>query len=231
MDGCCGCNRSYEKIKSKIKSTQIGGKGTMRRRKKNVKFKSKIDKKEKELKKIIEEINTKILRLDLHNYKILRDFLDGLILDYIKDLKRTDINKSSGLRYADINKQGSSFIYKNLFYPIDDEKILLKTDSYKFIINSFSNEGKNLFFKFVNSINSILVKKEYKIDLDSSKYNQKEFNLSLNYFSLDHTKKIHFKDIREKYKQYIENEERDKETTNIHFKLLRNQYDEYLKSY
>ena len=100
----------------------------------------------------------------------------------------------------------------------------------KFIIKSFSNEGKNLFIKFINSINSILVKKEYKIDLDSSKYNEKEFNLSLNYFSLDHTKKTHFKEIRAQYKKYIENKERDKETTNIHFKLLRNQYDEYLKS-
>ena len=99
-----------------------------------------------------------------------------------------------------------------------------KTLSKRVKVLNLLNKGESVTWKTLRN------KFEDYYAVTDDKYNEKEFNLSLNYFSLDHTKKTHFKEIRAQYKKYIENKERDKETTNIHFKLLRNQYDEYLKS-
>jgi len=216
-------------------SNQIGGKGTLRRKgiKRNYSLvgkKKKIDNLHNNINNSINEINKKILKLNNDNYIKFRDFIDELIIDYLKDLKREDINKSSGLKYSEINKLGSSFIYKNFFYPVDNIKILLKSDLYNFINNSFKESGKNLFLKFIQSIDNILIKKEYDINLDNEKYNKKEFDMGLNYFNLDTKKKIHFKDIRKKYIEFLDIKN-DYENTTIYYTLLRNQYSEYIKNF
>ena len=108
--------------------------------------------------------------------------------------------------------------------------MLIKNDVYNFVTKTFHINGRNLFSKFINSINGMMVDKTHKMNLNSSKYIEKEFNLALNYFGIDNSEKIHFKQIKEKYAIYIDNGELNKETTEVHYKILQNQYDDYLKS-
>ena len=61
--------KGYNKLTiGKIK--QIGGKGSVRKKKAVKRRKPQINKEEQQLKKIIDDINTKVLKLDLHNYKM-----------------------------------------------------------------------------------------------------------------------------------------------------------------
>ena len=138
-------------------NTRIGGKGSQRRKIKKSRKKINLEK-QSSLNKKINEINKKILLLDKVNYIKLRDFIDGLIKDYMEDLTRNDINNSNNFNYKNIKKYGSGFIYKHFFYPVNDEKILLKTDIYNFLNVNFKKNGKDLFMKFIDSIDKILIK-------------------------------------------------------------------------
>ena len=229
-------DKSNSILKNKITS-RIGGKGTQRRKKKYTR--KKISDKSKDiLKNRINEINKKILSLNKENYLKLRDFIDGLINDYMNDLQRSDINNNYNFNYSNIKNYGSGFIYKNFFYPINDEKILLKTDIYSFLKQNFKKSGKELFQKFIDSIDQILVKKEYDINLENEKYDEELFNRALNFFGLNTDKKIHFKEIRLKYREYVDstitdeqgNELHDKDICHKYFGILSKQYNDYLKS-
>ena len=215
----------------KKKTEQLGGKGTFRRKIKRIKGKT-IDPK-KNLKdyidNLVKQLNIKILNLNNNQYSKFRDFVDEMLEDYLVDLKRDYIDKSNGLKYSDINIEGKAFFYKNIFYPVDETKILVKSDVYNYINNNFKEQGKNLMFTLLDSIDKILVKKEYNVDLESDIYKEDEFNRALEYFDIDKDDKVHFKQIREKYKDFIE-QDASKENTEMYYKLLRNQYENYLSS-
>ena len=216
------------------KTTQIGGTGSMRRRVKKRSKMNKIDNDERNLKKKIDKINQKILKLNIMNYNKLRDFIDELIKDYMKDLKREDIDKKNGLKYRDINEMGSAFIYKNFFYAVDEIKMLFRSDIYKFMANNFKISGKRLFLNFINSIDKILVNKEYSVNLDDEKYDPMIFTKALNFFKISDENKVHFKDIREQYEIQINRtdiNQEEKDNINKYYLILRNQYKEYLKSF
>ena len=215
--------------KKLIPCKQIGGKGTFRRKVIRRNSKKKVSSLELKTIEFVNNINKKILSLNPSNYIKFRNFMDELIKDYMDDLKRDDIDKSksSSLRYADINTEGIAFIYKNFFYPVNDTKILIKSNVYNFINKNFKVSGKNLFFKFLESVDNILVQKEYNINLDSEKYNKEEFNRALVFFGMDVSKKVHFREIREKYNEIICKPNYD-ENTNFYFRLLRNQYENYI---
>ena len=172
------------------------------------------------------DINEKILKISDIDYIKFIDFIDELSTDYINDLKRIDINKSGGLRYSQINCLGKNFIYENFFIKLEN-KMVLKPDIINFINNNFKDSGKKLFNKFIESINNILIRKEYNINLDSEKYNKEEFNRALVFFGMDVSKKVHFREIREKYNEIICKPNYD-ENTNFYFRLLRNQYENYI---
>jgi hypothetical protein len=229
-------DKSKHILKNKLTS-RIGGKGSQRRKKKNIR--KKISDKHKEiLKSKINDINKKILSLNKVNYLKLREFIDGLINDYINDLQRADVNNNDNFNYSNIKKYGSGFIYKNFFYPINDEKILLKTDIYLFLKQNFRKSGQDLFQKFIDSIDQILIKKEYDINLENEKYDEELFNRALNFFGLNTEKKIHFKDIRTKYREFVDstvtdeqgNDLYDKDCCHKYFSILSKQYNDYLKS-
>merc|ERR1712146_746869 len=119
----------------KTQSLQIGGKGTRRiaqRRRKAQTHSGKNKTLEKNLANQISEINKKLIALDDNNYDKFQIFLDEILKDYLNDIKRAFVNKSNGLRYSDINKQGTAFLYKNLFYPINETKIILKSEGHLF---------------------------------------------------------------------------------------------------
>jgi len=216
-------------------SSQIGGKGSVRikQRRKKPNSKKKLNEVQKGLKIQIEDINKKLLKLDDENYSKFQLFLDEILKEYHNDLKRIHINKSNGLKYSEINKMGSPFFYKNLLYPLNETKILIKTDCHEFIIKNFKAAGINLFIKFLDTISGIIKKREYDIHPESEIYNEEAFTKALNYFKISREEKVHFKDIREQYEIKISNNElsqEDKDIANAYYILLRNQYREYLKS-
>lgn len=213
----------------KKSNTQIGGKGSIR-----INQKTKIKKLDKEYvkyKQNIDVINKKLLSLNKQYYIKFQSVLNSLVLESFKNLKREDINKSNGLRYSNINKQGIEYIYENFFYKINDFKILLKSDIYSYIKNNFKNSGKKIFYKLVEDIDNMLVQKEYNVDIESKKYNYEQFERALEYFDLNTNNKVHFKKIKEKYTEYLDNIEYNNQNTNMYFTIIKNQYNEYLKNY
>lgn len=230
-------SESKLKILKLSSNRQIGGKGTQRRKIKRSRKKITLEK-QNSLNKKINEINKKILQLDKDNYIKLREFLNELIDDYMNDLQRNDINNNNTFNYKSIKSYGSGFIYKNFFYPVSNERILLKTDIYSFLNTNFKKNGKELFMKFIDSIDKILVKKEYDILLENEKYDEDRFIEALNFFEIDHTNKVHFREIRKKYREIMDSNLQDKEgnevfnknKANKYFGILSKQYDDYLKS-
>jgi hypothetical protein len=211
-------------------TSQIGGKGSMRIKSKKKKLN--INKQSINYKTYIDTINKKLLSLNKQNYITFEIIFKNLVEECFRKIKRIDINKSNGLKYSDINKQGLEYIYEIFFYKVNDYKLLLKSDIYNYIEQNFKNSGKKIIFELVESIDSILVKKEYSIDIESNKYNCEEFKRGLEYFELDASDKIHFKKIKDKYTEYIKNSDiHDINNTNMYFTLLKNQYNDYLKSY
>ena len=218
-------------------ASRIGGKGSQRRKKKNIRKKIN-DKKSDQLKASINSVNKKILSLNNQNYLKLRDFIDGLINDYINDLQRSDVHNTDHFSYSNIQKYGPGFIYKNFFYPINNEKILLKTDIYPFLQKNFKKSGQELFLKLIDSIDQILIKKEYDINLENEKYDEELFNRALNFFNIKSDEKVHFKDIRTKYREYVDSDVKDeqgndfydKDRCHKYFGILSKQYNDYLKS-
>ena len=185
------------------------------------------------LKDQIEDINKKLLKLDDENYSKFQLFLDEILKEYHNDLKRAHVNKSNGLKYSEINKLGTSFFYQNILYPLNETKILIKTDSHEFIIKNFKPAGINLFIKFLDTVSGIIKKKEYDIKAESEIYDPEGFQKALNYFKISDEQKVHFKDIREQYELKISDENlssEDKDIANAYYILLRNQYRDYLKS-
>lgn len=208
-----------------LKGVQIGGKGSVRKVEKR---RSKREEKKRiELKKKISSINKKILGLNEKRNKDFLEWLDKEIEIYLEDLKRIDINKSMGLRYSEINKEGKKYIYEQFFNDTEKRR-LLKSDIYEYINKNFKDRGKYLFENLINSIDNKLIIKEYELNLDNRKYIKEEFDRGLDFFELDKDMKIHFKEIREKYNIYLTNNIYEKEKINMYYILLRNQYDNYL---
>jgi len=213
------------------KLIQVTKKGNMRiknSKKKNISTKTK---QEINYKQYIDSINKKLLTLNKTNYSVFENVLTGIITQCFKDLKREYINKKYGLKYSDMNKLGLDYIYTYFFYKLDNVKLLLKSNIYEYIMKNFKNNGRKVLFDFIDSIDKLLVKKEYKIDLESSKYNFEEFSRALEYFDLEMSSKVHFKTIKEKYIEYLDVPDYNKDNTNMYFTLIKNQYNEYLKNY
>ena len=215
-------------------ASQIGGKGSMRiKNRKRKSNNSRLNDLQRGLKDQIEDINKKLLKLDDENYSKFQLFLDEILKEYHNDLKRAHVNKSNGLKYSEINKLGTSFFYQNILYPLNETKILIKTDSHEFIIKNFKPAGINLFIKFLDTVSGIIKKKEYDIKAESEIYDPEGFQKALNYFKISDEQKVHFKDIREQYELKISDENlssEDKDIANAYYILLRNQYRDYLKS-
>ena len=159
------------------KGNRIGGKGTARlKNHRSRKVKRTQDPKSNEAvsERVIRAMNQKILALDLGNYLKFRNFLEGVIMEFIKEIKRPDINKKSSLRYTELNSNeeggGTEFIFKTFFYPAGETKILMKTNSYELAATYFKHAGVNKFINLLNIIDKILVKKEHKIDLSNEQY-------------------------------------------------------------
>ena len=72
--------------------------------------------------------------------------------------------------------------------------------------------------KFIESIDKIMVKREYEIDLENEKYFKMNL-IVLDFFNISTENKVHFKTI-EKYNEYKDNKLTDSEKE-IYIKIIK----------
>ena len=217
--------------------TQLGGKGTIRQKKKNTN-RRKSDQLKFQLEKTITEINNKLPRLSTENKKQLTNIINKDLKNLITKIQKKDLQK---IKIQELKILGESFFHKLFFYIENNIIILLRNDIYSKINEYFINQSKELCFKFIFILNDLLVitkqedtkeqdeklKKEQEEKLKKDKqYDPDLFNQSLNYFNLSHDTKQHFKNILDKYNESEKNQESE-----FHFNRLKLQYENYLLSY
>lgn len=206
-----------------MKSTQIGGKGTRRIKKKNKKYSSNlIDIYSKKIRTLNEKLIT-FSKDDMSNFTYL---CKELLTTFSKQVTRSDISNRKTIKKADLTVE---YWINTFFTKTDTEIIRLNESVCAFISNNFKERMKKECFNVINSISKIITNKDFIIDVNSSKYDPVIFNSALKYFKLSNEFKVNFTDIREQYELKIEQGFKQEADTN--FKILRNQYDDYLKSF
>ena len=211
-----------------MKNIQIGGKGTIRHKKK--KFIRNEDKLKFEIKNIITNINLKISYLGNEKKKELTEILDKDIEKLIIMIKKEETNKKN---FLEIKNQKKNYFYKHFFYIENNIIILLKDNIFEFIIDNFQGNSRKLCFDFLKIIDNLLQSSKKKIevdDIDKEKiekdipYTKELFTESLLHFDIYQDKKIHFTEIKKKY-DYIKQKSI---SDDIHFYRLTSQYSDYL---
>lgn len=216
-----------------MKQSQIGGKGTIRQKKKNI-SRRKTDLIKFNVEKTTTEINTKLTYLGNDKKKILTDIINKDLEQLILKLQKNDLKN---IKLAEIKLLGTSFFHKLFFYIENSLIILLKEDIHSSVLKYFTGSSQELCFKFIFIINDLLVTSEKKLEPKEVKtilttedkiYNPDIFKESLAYFKITTPieEKIHFTKI---LKQYNETEKKIED--NFHFQRLKAQYENYLKSF
>ena len=211
-----------------MKNIQIGGKGTIRHKKK--KFIRNEDKLKFEIKNIITNINLKISYLGNEKKKELTEILDKDIEKLIIMIKKEETNKKN---FLEIKNQKKNYFYKHFFYIENNIIILLKDNIFEFIIDNFQGNSRKLCFDFLKIIYNLLQSSKKKIevdDIDKEKiekdipYTKELFTESLLHFDISQDKKIHFTEIKKIY----DDKKQKNISDDIHFYRLKSQYSDYL---
>ena len=216
-----------------MKQSQIGGKGTIRQKKKNI-SRRKTDLLKFQVEKITTEINTKLTYLGNDKKKTLTDIVNKDLEQLATKLKK---NELKNIKLSEIKLLGNIFFHKLFFYIENSLIILLKEDIYSSVLKYFTGSSQELCFKFIFIINDLLVTNEKNLEPQEVKttlttedkiYNPEIFQESLTYFNITTSieEKIHFTKI---LKQYNETEKKIED--NFHFQRLKGQYENYLKSF
>lgn len=216
-------------------TTQIGGKGTMRKKsKKNVK---RFDSNKPKLEKIIENINVKLMYMGNETKKQLTEFLFEDLNKILKNIKNEDLKSKSII--IELKKDKIEFFNKIFFVLEENYIIILRENIYENIQKYFQGKIKDVLYNFINSIDKILVsntkknenedqnenENNFNIDNISDKYDSDLFNKALNFFEIKNSSsKIHFKDINNIF-NCIENKT---EEHYYYYECLKKQYEDYL---
>ena len=109
------------KLKARLKKTQTGGKGSMRRKKKTKSHikRTRLSEEEKEFNKIIKKINTTISTIEAEYIELWNIYIDDWMFDMCMDLKRKDFkNKKLDL---DLIKEEYMDTFENLINISESE--------------------------------------------------------------------------------------------------------------
>ena len=143
-------------------NTQIGGKGTVRRKKKrtgNV-FEKRITKEDIDFKNKITRINNLVENItNDYDYSKFKLYLDSELEEIGNSIDKTDLKKSFKDDYDDIKDDELDYTYKLLVKDID--RPLIFNDNYKNIKDRFEEDCLEIMNDFVRDIEVVLEKKSY----------------------------------------------------------------------
>ena len=146
-----------------IQSTQIGGKGTMRRKKKRTghNFQERITKEDIDYKNKIIRINNHIeLITDNHDYDKFKLFLDSELQDIGCSIDKIDLKKLHKSDYESIKEDELVYVY-NLFISDIDRPIKFNETAFKTIKKKYEEDCIEMIMNFIRDIESVLEKKTY----------------------------------------------------------------------
>tara|TARA_Y100000741_G_scaffold255699_1_gene197089 strand:+ start:4901 stop:5359 length:459 start_codon:yes stop_codon:yes gene_type:complete len=142
--------------------TQIGGKGTVRRKKKrtgNI-FEKRITKEDIDFKNKITRINNLVDTItDDYDYSKFKLYLDCEFEEIGNSIDKTDLKKSFKNNYDDIKDDELDYVYRLLVKDID--RPLKFNDNYKNIKDRFEDDCLEIMNDFVRDIEITLEKKNY----------------------------------------------------------------------
>ena len=237
------------KLKNKFGSGQLGGKGTVRRKKKNINHKT-VKKKIKtqidiNTEKIIKRINKYILEVE--NTELYEQFdvwLQDYILFYLGDCSKYDLNSQNFIDL--IAEDPVDFFLTNLcFYentvqrsedePSYSTRLQINVDIDKFCIY-FSQSGIEYMYSFFQTIENILTNKKYieeKTNEDSNTFTTKE---CYNILGLNMSDDVKLNDLKLKYRKKSLELHPDKHPTEMEiyhdkFQNLNKAYKQLLATY
>ena len=146
-----------------IQSTQIGGKGTMRRKKKRTghNFQERITKEDIDYKNKIIRINNHIEQItDNHDYDKFKLFLDSELEDIGCSIDKIDLKKLHKSDYELIKDDELVYVY-NLLISDVDRPIKFNETAFKTIKKKYEEDCIEMIMDFIRDIESVLEKKTY----------------------------------------------------------------------
>lgn len=212
-----------------MNSARIGGKGTMRRKKKrHVNIKQNLKKNPDELKfiNIISKINKIILELDENEYDIFLSYIDSYHNDFLLEINKKDFNKKE--EFIKFREEPFLF-FDNVFIKPDIR--LQYSNSLETLYKFFKRDLLEFLVNFYTDILSIMEKKEFLKETEAKNEEFDEITLSesYQYFGLnlaleltkDELKKIYRKKALEVHPDKHPDE---KEKYNLEFKKMNTFY-------
>lgn len=147
-----------------LKSSQIGGKGTIRRKKKRIghNFNNKMTEEARLYIKKVNDINKMILLINDEEYNIFKIYLDNELEDLGLAIEKDDLRKESRKKINEIKDDSFSYICSLLIKNID-KPIEFNNDknNYNNIKKIFEPEFLEIIIKFLYELENNLEKKMY----------------------------------------------------------------------
>lgn len=150
-----------------LKTSQIGGKGTMRRKKKKTGnfFKKRVTENELKYRNKIRNINEMIKKIeDIEIYEKLKNFLDNELEDLGFSIEKEDLRKEKKKEIDEIKEDGLLYVYSILIKNVD-KPLEFDMDSYIKIKELFLEDGIEMFVKFIEELENDIIKKKYLLDI------------------------------------------------------------------
>lgn len=214
-------------------SRKIGGKGSIRRKKKrNSSLSLTIRKKPSEIKliKIIDKINLTINELNNDNYDIFIGYIDNIHYDFICELNKNDFKQKK--IYIQFKQQPYEFFDKLFIKDININPIKYN-NSLENIYNYFSNDSIDFLINFYNNIFNCLDTRTYLNQyINNDEFEDITLSQCYNFFDLkmsDEISNVEFKKIYRKKALLLHPDKhlQEKEKYEELFKMM-NKYYKYI---
>ena len=218
-----------------MKAARLAGGRRVKHRSKRLKKNPTTDGNYKQYTESVNNFNNRLQNLKDNNYLKFRDYSTQLIKSVADELKRGDFRDRNEFRKFKESKL--KYIFSSIFYPKDQVKILVKSDNFNYIHNTFYESGITILNNMIVELQNTLDNESYLTKDPAKEYNIESFLESCKILGINSTvieNKIIFSDIKSKYDIEIakvkDNVEKQLEINNAYLNI-RNQYDNYLNSF
>lgn len=164
------------KLKKKFGISKTGGKGSVRRKKKNVKVRLSdtiISNNEKQHNQFINNINKSLKNIDNDHIDIVNNYISEWCFDSVDNLRKKDFNKTlkNQIEISTLRETYEAWFVNNIL-DMDNNNTKLKTN-YKFYNTTFSPQGYIYLKNAIEDLDKNIKDKKYVFD---DKENESEIN-------------------------------------------------------